>query len=312
MNEDKDLKDSIEKMMKTTATFDNFQKMMNTTRSFDEELEHQNKKASKSIANTLNRLLRFSYILEKRNESTMRTRLRVQKLRKTEDNTLLGKFIGKLPAKYRNLPMAFRRNPRVVLQYFLGMILGRVLAILLYVIAAFIPAIPVPESVQGLVGKPIKALGSVVVATRGAITDPSMLIGIVTNIPTDVNKLLQKVGEFFQFYGRRVWAFIVRAVMHPRLAYEDVTRWSRENARFFKRMCRTAVAVTCSFVMIKLAMVFLLPIFGGVAITVMGLKVSILLMVVVRMIVDKIGEVIGTKVFGKIAARYKRKQQDSH
>ena len=295
-----DLEHSLERMLRTTSTFDNFQQMMKTTRTFDEELQHQTEKTTKSIYSTLNRVFRMTYILEKRSESTIRTRLRVQKLRKVNENSLIGKVISRIPAKYRNLPLAFRRNPQLVVKYFLGMIFGRILAILLYILAAFIPAIPVPDSVQGVVGRPIRALGSMVVSARGVVSDPTVIIAMVTNIPTDVNKLLQKVGEFFQFYGRRVWAFTIRAVRHPRLAYEDVKGWSRANARFFTRVCRTAVTVTCSFLMIKLAMVFLLPLLGGIAITVAGLKVSILLVVVVRMIVDKIGELIGIKVYGKV------------
>ena len=98
---------------------------------------------------------------------------------------------------------------------------------------------------------------------------------------------------------------MIRTVRHPRLAYEDLTKWSRENAKFLIRLCRSAAALTCSFIMIKLAMIFLLPLFGGIAITVLGIKVSLLLFVIVRMIVDKIGELIGTKVFAKVAEIYK-------
>ena len=57
--------------------------------------------------------------------------------------------------------------------------------------------------------------------------------------------------------------------------------------------------------MIKLAMIFLLPLFGGIALTVLGLKVSVLMFVIVRMIFDKVGEFIGTKVFTKISTLYK-------
>lgn len=192
---------------------------------------------------------------------------------------------------------------------FAGMRLGLCMAIILYIIASFVPEIPVPESAQGWVGKPIRALGSAVVSARGVVADPSIIVGMVTSIPTDINKLLQKIGEFFQFYGRRAWAFTVRAVRHPRLAYDDLTRWSREHGRFIVRLCRSAVALTFSFIMIKLAMIFLLPLFGGVAITIAGLKISILLFVVVRMIVDKIGELIGTKVFGKLSGMYNRSKR---
>lgn len=290
-NKTSELEQSLQKMMRTTSTFDNFQKMIKTTRSFDEELEHQREQSRKAISDAFARMINLTQRLEYESERELR-----RKQRPTSS-----KIADRLPAKYRNLPLAFKRNPKLVIQYFFGMILGRVLAIILYIIAAFVPAIPVPESVQGWIGKPIRALGGVVVSMRGFVNDPSTIINVVSNIPTDINKLLQKIGEFFQFYGRRVWGFIVRAARHPRLAYEDVTKWARENAQFFRRVCRSAAAVTCSFLMIKLAMVFLLPLFGGIAITVMGIKISIVLIVVVRMIVDKIGELIGTKVFGKIA-----------
>ena len=44
-------------------------------------------------------------------------------------------------------------------------------------------------------------------------------------------------------------------------------------------------------------MIFLLPLFGGIALTVLGIKVSIILFVIARMIADKVGELIGKYVF---------------
>ena len=303
----KELEQSLKKMMQTTSTFDNFQKMMRTTRTFDEELNHRRKQAQKAISDAFAKMINLSYSLEHEGEQEIKkAESKASKSSiETANNDLLSKFISKLPAKYRHLPHAFKRNPKIVIKYFLGMIIGRILAIILYIVATFIPAIPVPESISGWIGKPLKAVGSTVVSMRGFISDPATIINVITNIPTDINKLLQKIGEFFQFYGRRAWAFIIRTVRHPRLAYEDLTKWSRENAKFLVRLCRSAAALTCSFIMIKLAMIFLLPLFGGIAITVLGIKVSLLLFVIVRMIVDKIGELIGTKVFAKIAEIYK-------
>ena len=300
------LEKSLQKMINTTNTFDNFQKMMNTTRSFDAELEYHRKQARKAISDAFTKMINLSYALEHESERAIKKSAPVPKQAVDSSNVdLVDKFISKLPIKYRRLPQAFKRNPQIVIKYFLGMILGRVLAIILYIVAAFIPAIPVPESVSGWIGKPLKALGSAVVSMRGFAADPSMIINVITNIPTDINKLLQKIGEFFQFYGRRAWAFIVRTVRHPKLAYEDLVKWSRQNGKFLVRLCRSAMALTFSFIMIKLAMIFLLPLFGGIAITILGLKISVLLFVIVRMIVDKIGEFIGTKVFAKIASIYK-------
>ena len=311
-----ELQKSLQKMIKTTNTFDNFQQMMKTTRTFDEELELAKAQSRKVIADAFAKMINLSYDLEKSSNRAIKKAVNQEIIAKSKQRRnvtefedsyqLTKKLINCLPSKYRHLPHAFRRNPKLVMKYFLGMILGRILAIILYIIAAFIPAIPVPEAVQGWIGKPVRAIGSAVVSMRGFAADPSMIVGVVTSIPTDINKLLQKIGEFFQFYGKRAWAFTVKAIKHPRLAYEDLSNWSRSHGRFFVRLCRSAVALTFSFIMIKLAMIFLLPLFGGVALTIMGLKVSILLFVVVRMIVDKIGELIGTKLFGKLSSIYNR------
>jgi len=307
MTENDQLKNSLEKMMKTTTTFDNFQQMMKKTRSFDEEYEQCKKESEKAVADAFIKMINLTQQLERHNAREI---MKAESADATRPiNSAGDKFFNtlskKLPVKYSRLPIAFKRNPRVVTMYFLGMIFGRILAILLYIVAAFIPAIPLPEGMGGWIGRPLKALGGAVMSIKGVVADPSIIISTITSIPTDINKILQKIGEFFQFYGRRFWAFLIKIVKNPKLAYEDLSEWSRRNVKFFVRLCRSAVALTCSFIMIKLAMIFLLPLFGGIAITVLGLKISVLLFVVVRMIVDKIGETIGTRIFATVKEFYK-------
>ncbi|MBQ9479046.1 MAG: hypothetical protein IJU71_05770 [Selenomonadaceae bacterium] len=274
----------LQQMMKTTRMHDNFQDMMKTTESFDEQYEHAKKQGEKALANAFAQMINMTQRLEYENEREIR--------RAHAEAKLKGKVIKRVPSRFRNLPAAFRRNPAVVIKYFLGMILGRILAIVLYIIAAFIPALPVPDSIAGSVGR---LAGGAFGAMRSFVTDFNMatLVNIITNIPTDINKLIQKLGEAIQFYGRRAGAFLIRCVRHPRLAYEDLSAWARANTKMFVRLSRSIVAVACSFIMIKVAMILLLPLFGGIALTIMGFKISILLFVVMRMIFDKIGELIG-------------------
>ena len=124
-----------------------------------------------------------------------------------------------------------------------------------------------------------------------------MIIATISSIPTDINKIIQKVGEFFTFYAKRAGNFLVKAIKHPKLAFEDVRKKIREKTPLFIRLTRAAVSVVFSFLLIKLAMIFLLPLFGGIALTVVGIKVSIILFVIARMIADKVGELIGKYVF---------------
>ena len=287
----------LQQMIKTTHMHDNFQQMMKTTMSFDEQYEQAKKNSAKALSNAFAQMINMTQRLEYENEREIRQAAAEAKLK--------GKVVKRVPSRFRNLPAAFRRNPGIVIKYFLGMILGRILAISLYIIAAFIPALPVPDSIAGSVGR---LAGGAFGAMRGLVTDFNMatLINIVTNIPTDINKLIQKLGEAIQFYGRRAGAFLIRCVRNPKLAYEDLSAWARTNTKMFVRLSRSIVAVACSFIMIKVAMILLLPLFGGIALTIMGFKISILLFVVMRMIFDKIGELIGVTLHRALVSLCRR------
>lgn len=292
-----DLERALQRMMQTTRSEDlrnAFEKMINVTRSFDQEVEARQKEQEQNIADAFQRMIRLSRSLELENEE----QLAREDERARPPEKKIDKVKRKVPRRIRSFPAAFKRNPKAVIKYFLGMIIGRVLAIVLYIVMAFIPALPIPDAVANM-SKPPAIFGTAFNSLRGFVTDfnPQMIMATVTSIPTDINKLIQKVGEFFTFYARRTTAFTVRAIRHPRLAFEDVRTYVRSKAPMFIRLARASVSVAFSFLLIKLAMIFLLPLFGGIALTVLGIKVSIILFVIARMIADKIGELLGKYIF---------------
>ena len=292
-----DLERALQRMMQTTKSNDlknAFEKMIHVTRSFDQEVEQRQKEQEKNIADAFQKMIRLSRSLEIENEEQLAREEERSKPREKK----LDKVKKKVPRRIRSFPAAFKRNPKAVIKYFLGLALGRVLAIVLYIVMAFIPALPIPDAVANM-SKPPAIFGTAFNSLRGFFTDfsPQMLIATVSSIPTDINKLIQKVGEFFTFYAKRAGNFLVKAIKHPKLAFEDVRKKIREKTPLFIRLTRAAVSVVFSFLLIKLAMIFLLPLFGGIALTVVGIKVSIILFVIARMIADKVGELIGKYVF---------------
>lgn len=292
-----DLERALQKMMQTTKSNDlrcAFAKMIKVTHSFDQEVEERQKEQEKNIADAFQKMMRLSRSLEIENEEEIAK----EEERARRNEKKIDKVKRKVPRRIRSFPAAFKRNPKAVIKYFLGMILGRVLAITLYVVMAFIPALPIPDAVANM-SKPPAIFGTAFNSMRSFVTDvnPQMIMATVTNIPTDINKLLQKVGEFFIYYARRAIAFTIRAIRHPKLAFEDVRNTIRQKAPLFIRLARAAFSVAFSFLLIKLAMIFLLPLFGGIALTILGIKVSIILFVIARMIADKVGELIGKYIF---------------
>ena len=292
-----DLERALQKMMQTTKSNDlknAFEKMIQVTRSFDQEVDERMKQQEKNIADAFQKMMRLSRSLELETEEQLaREEEEAKKHEKKID-----KVKKKVPRRIRSFPAAFKRNPKAVIKYFLGMAFGRVLAIVLYVVMAFIPALPIPDALANM-SKPPAILGTAFNSMRGFFTDlsPQSIMATITNIPTDINKIIQKVGEFFTFYAKRTGNFLVKAIRHPRLAFEDIRKTIRQKAPLFIRLARAAVSVAFSFLLIKLAMIFLLPLFGGIALTVLGIKVSIILFVIARMIADKVGELIGKYVF---------------
>ena len=292
-----DLERALQKMMQTTKSNDlknAFEKMIHVTRSFDQEVEQRQKEQEKNIADAFQKMIRLSRSLEIENEEQLAREEERSKPREKK----IDKVKKKVPRRIRSFPAAFKRNPKAVIKYFLGLALGRVLAIVLYIVMAFIPALPIPDAVANM-SKPPAIFGTAFNSLRGFFTDfsPQMLIATVSSIPTDINKIIQKVGEFFTFYAKRAGNFLIKAIKHPKLAFEDVRKKIREKTPLFIRLTRAAVSVVFSFLLIKLAMIFLLPLFGGIALTVVGIKVSIILFVIARMIADKVGELIGKYVF---------------
>ena len=275
-----------------------FAEMMEQTRSFDSERDRLQKVGATAISDAFARMMTLTHQLEKDNEKNFEfpPDVSIEHFPSAGDK-LFHKLINKLPKRVQRF-----RNPRAVIKYFLAMIVGRILAITLYVIAAFIPALPIPESVAGAVGKAPSFLGGALGTMRGAIVEfsPQAVVATATSIPSDINKLLQKVGEFFQYYGRRAGKFFLLAVKHPRLAFNETCKFCKCKAPLFLRLGKGACGVAFSFMAIKLAMVFLLPLFGGIAITVLGFKISIILIVVVRMAVSTISEVVGNILGGKV------------
>lgn len=295
-----DLERALQRMMQTTRSTDlrnAFERMINVTRSFDQEVEARQKEQEKNIADAFQKMIRLSRSLELENEE----QLAREEERSRPKEKRIDKVKRKVPRRIRSFPAAFKRNPRAVIKYFLGMVMGRLLAIVLYVLMALVPALPIPDAVANM-SKPPAIFGTAFSSMRSFVTDfnPQMIVATVTSIPTDINKLIQKIGEFFTFYAKRASAFTVKAIRHPRLALEDTRNFFHGKAQMLVRLARAAVSVAVSFVMIKLAMIFLLPLFGGIAVTVLGIKVSIILFVIARMIADKIGELLGKHLFNTV------------
>ncbi len=278
-----------------------FAKMMQQTRSFDSERERLQKAGETAISDAFAKMIHMTHRLEEENKNQFEfpPDVDINHFPSAGDK-FFHSLIQKLPKRIQRFPQAFRRNPRAVIKYFLAMALGRVLAITLYVVAAFIPALPLPESVTGVVGRAPAALGTALGTMRGAVVEfsPQAIMAMVASIPTDINKLLQKVGEFFQYYGRRAGLFICKAVRHPKWAAKEIWAFFHQRGPLLLRRGKGALGVAFSFFVIKMAMIFLLPLFGGIAITVLGFKISIILVVVVRMAISTGSEVLG-KILGQ-------------
>ena len=179
----------------------------------------------------------------------------------------------KIPARFRRLPQAFRRNPKLVTKYFVSILLWR---ILIYLAAIFILSIVAPRSIA---------------AVRKI--HPRAIIKLAKSIPTDIEKFLPKIGEIFLYYGRRFIDFTSLTIHNPGLALEVFLHFFRTNGTMISRMTRNATTFFVSFLLVKVAMIFIMPILSGVMLTVAGIRISMLLIFLTKFALNKIGNILG-------------------
>lgn len=318
-NHHRQMANRLMQMMDTTKKLDNdekqkelarqFAEMMQQTQSFDAEREKLEKAADEAVSNAFQKMIRLSQKLEEENKLKMEfpPDVGIEKFPSAGDK-LFCALINKLPKRIRRFPQAFKRNPKAVIKFFIAMVVGRILAITLYVLAAFIPALPIPDSLAGTVGKMPNFFGSALTSMRSFVSEinPQTIMATVTSIPTDINKLLQKFGDFLLYYAQRTGRFLLLMIRHPIIAFHEICKFFREHAQLILRMLKGAVGVAFSFIAIKLSMVFLLPLFGGIAITILGVKISIIIIVIVRMAISTISEIVGNLI-GKKCIRFCKK-----
>lgn len=318
-NHQRQMANRLMQMMDTTKKLDNdekqkelarqFAEMMQQTQSFDAEREKLEKAADEAVSNAFQKMIRLSQKLEEENKLKMEfpPDVGIEKFPSAGDK-LFCALINKLPKRIRRFPQAFKRNPKAVIKFFIAMVVGRILAITLYVLAAFIPALPIPDSLAGTVGKMPNFFGSALTSMRSFVSEinPQTIMATVTSIPTDINKLLQKFGDFLLYYAQRTGRFLLLMIRHPIIAFHEICKFFREHAQLILRMLKGAVGVAFSFIAIKLSMVFLLPLFGGIAITILGVKISIIIIVIVRMAISTISEIVGNLI-GKKCIRFCKK-----
>ena len=151
-NHQRQMASRLVNMMETTKKIDSdesqkklarhFAEMMQTTRSFDSEKEKLEAASRAAIAGAFKKMILLSRKLEAENKLQMEfpPDVGIEKFPSAGDK-LFATLINKLPLRIRRFPQAFRRNPKAVIKFFIAMIIGRILAITLYVIAAFIPAL---------------------------------------------------------------------------------------------------------------------------------------------------------------------------
>ena len=118
-----DLERALQCMMQTTKSTDlrnAFEKMINVTRSFDQEVEARQKEKEQDIADAFQKMIRLSRSLEVENEE----QLAREDERARPKEKKIDKVKKKVPRRIRSFPAAFKRNPRAVIKYFLGLVMG--------------------------------------------------------------------------------------------------------------------------------------------------------------------------------------------
>lgn len=211
----------------------------------------------------------------------------------------------KIPVRFRRLPKAFQRNPKLVTKFFLSILFRRIITIVFYISAILILSFIAPRTVAMLIKNPTKIFS---LMQKVSLTT---IVKLAREMPSDISKFLNHFSEFFHRYGKRFLKFNLLLIRDPFAAIDSMSRFCQENVKLLSRIGKSASAFLFSLLLVKFAMIFIVPLISGVAVTIAGIRLSMILIFAVKFVFDKIGNVIGKLLYRLAKSTFAKKEINS-
>ena len=213
-----------------------------------------------------------------------------------------------------------RRKPLFLCKYLMRSLIVRAIVMSLYFLFfTLLPVSSITEILNGRIGNvirdiPVKIQGLQFDTVLAFVKDiPSRIQAVqldsvtraVRALPTDINRVLANISTVISTRGKWLWEGI-KSCWPPSRAKEKFADFAKKHLKQVKWITRAVLSFLLTMVFLKLLIIFIVPLLGLSALTILGIDLGVLVLLALQMAVTALSRFLGRILQGKFLAWYKR------
>ena len=202
--------------------------------------------------------------------------------------------------KIRRFWQIARRKPRFLLGYLMRSLIFRAIVMTIYFL--FFTLLPLTSVTEIVNGRVVGFLRDLPVRMQGFSFDA--MITFMRTVPTDINRILANFSTLLSTRGKWLWAGI-KSLWPPKQAKAKVSEFVSQHLRQVRWITRAILAFILSLIMLKLILLFVVPLLGLSAITILGVNIGVFALVILQWIVTALSKFLSRILQGQVLRWYK-------
>ena len=204
-------------------------------------------------------------------------------------------------AKIRRLWKIARRKPRFLFSYLMRFLIFRAIVMTIYFL--FFTLFPLTSLTEVMNGRVVGYIRDLPVKIQGFSLET--FITFMRTVPTDINRILANFSAMLSTRGKWLWAGI-KSLWPPGEAKKKIGEFMSKHLRQVRWITRAILAFILSLLMLKLILLFVVPLLGLGAVTVMGINIGVFALVVVQWIVTALSKFLSRVLQGQVLRWYEQ------
>lgn len=202
--------------------------------------------------------------------------------------------------KIRRFWRIVRRKPRFLFGYLMRSLIFRAIVMTIYFL--FFTLLPLTSVTELVNGRAVSFLRDLPVRIQGFSFDA--VVAFVRTVPTDINRILANFSTLLSTRGKWLWAGI-KSLWPPKQAKAKIGEFVSNHLRQVRWITRAILAFMLSLAMLKLILLFVVPLLGLSAVTILGVNIGVFALVILQWIVTALSKFLSRILQGQVLRWYK-------
>lgn len=222
--------------------------------------------------------------------------------------------------KIRRFWQIAKRRPQFLFKYLMRSLIFRAIVMSLYFL--FFTLLPISSFTELWNGRALGFIRDIPVKIQGLQPDMALaflkdlptrfqavqfdtMLRSVRALPTDISRVLANLSTVLSTRGKWLWEGI-KSLWPPAQAKAKIAKFTSEHLRQVRWITRAILSFILSLALLKLILIFIVPLLGLSALTILGLNIGVVVLFALQAAVTALSRFLSRVLQGKVLAWYKQ------